>query len=97
MSLFKVFKGNKSNLNSQTKHDGYAWYTVDEGGFYIDAENSSNVVERKKINDADNITVESESFQSSNLKTILEGLDNKVSDIEMTYDQSTETLTIQGV
>ena len=98
MSLFKIFRGNKANLASQEKHDGYAWYTMDDAGFYIDAENgTTHQVERKKINDADNVSVDSESFASTNLKTILEGLNSgKVSDVEMSYDSNTETLTIQG-
>lgn len=94
MALFKVLRGNKTNLPQQELHDGYAWYTTDEGGFYIDAEVSSNNVVRKKINDADNVTVSSSHFSSTNLKTVLEGLDDN-SGASVSYDSSTETLTIQ--
>lgn len=94
MSLFKVMRGNSADLGQQELHDGYAWYTLDEGGFYIDGSSSSGIVTRKKINDADNITVDSQSFASSNLKTILEGLDS--ADLSVSYDSETETLTISN-
>lgn len=37
MSLFKIFKGKAANLPSDM-HDGYAYFTTDDGKFYIDAE-----------------------------------------------------------
>lgn len=91
MALFKVMRGESSALSSQELHDGYAWYTVDEGGFYIDAETNNTVV-RKKINDADNITVHSEDFQETNLKNILEGLNDAVTGLNISYNSETETL-----
>jgi len=38
MSLFKVFRGDSTDLESVDFHDGYAYFTPDDGGFYIDAE-----------------------------------------------------------
>jgi len=35
MALFKIAKGNKSNLPI-IKTDGYAYFTTDDGKFYID-------------------------------------------------------------
>ena len=35
MALFKIAKGNKSNLPI-IKTDGYAYFTTDDGTFYID-------------------------------------------------------------
>lgn len=37
MSLFKVCRGKAANLPSDM-HDGYAYFTTDEGSFYIDVE-----------------------------------------------------------
>lgn len=39
MSLFKVLRGNSSRIGTETTpfHDGYAYFTTDDGGFYIDA------------------------------------------------------------
>ena len=38
MALFKVFRGNSSNLPAAL-HDGYAYLTTDDGKFYIDTSN----------------------------------------------------------
>ena len=47
MALFKILKGGKANIGTTTTplHDGYAYFTYDEGGFYIDTS-----TERTKIN-----------------------------------------------
>lgn len=39
MSLFKIFKGDSSRLKDQPIHDGYCWFTADDGKFYIDTDN----------------------------------------------------------
>ena len=36
MALFKVLRGSSSSLESQPFHDGYAYFTPDDGRFYID-------------------------------------------------------------
>ena len=36
MALFKIFRGTSENLPAKI-HDGYAYFTVDDGKFYIDA------------------------------------------------------------
>lgn len=40
MALFKILKGDSSHIDLETTpfHDGYAYFTPDDGGFYIDAE-----------------------------------------------------------
>ena len=35
MALFKIFKGSSTNLPSEM-HDGYCYFTTDDGKFYID-------------------------------------------------------------
>lgn len=37
MALFKILKGNSTALNNQPLVDGYAYFTPDDGRFYIDA------------------------------------------------------------
>lgn len=39
MALFKILRGNKSKIGTSATpfHDGYAYLTPDDGGFYIDA------------------------------------------------------------
>ena len=37
MALFKILKGNSTSLSSQPLVDGYAYFTPDDGRFYIDA------------------------------------------------------------
>lgn len=48
MSLFKINRGSSTNLPT-TKTDGYAYFTTDDGHFYIDYA-SSNVINRVCIN-----------------------------------------------
>ena len=36
MALFKILRGDSSSLTSQDLHDGYAYFTPDDGRFYID-------------------------------------------------------------
>ena len=37
MALFKILRGESSRLNSAPLIDGYAYFTPDDGKFYIDA------------------------------------------------------------
>lgn len=39
MSLFKILRGDSSRIDTNTTpfHDGYAYFTPDDGGLYIDA------------------------------------------------------------
>lgn len=41
MALFKVLRGPSSNLNSQPFVDGYAYFTPDDGRFYIDVQSDT--------------------------------------------------------
>jgi len=36
LALFKIKRGNSSNLAEQKAHEGYAYFTPDDGKFYID-------------------------------------------------------------
>ena len=48
MALFRILKGDSSRISTDTTpfHDGYAYFTPDDGGFYIDSENDG---EQKRI------------------------------------------------
>ena len=49
MALFKVLKGNRSALDSQVLHDGYAYFCVDDGSFHIDYADLDGILKRKQI------------------------------------------------
>ena len=42
MALFKILKGDSSRISTDVTpfHDGYAYFTPDDGGFYIDSEDN---------------------------------------------------------
>ena len=54
MALFKVSKGNSTNLPALTSSgDGYSWFTFDDGKFYIDyIDPADGVLKRKALNAA---------------------------------------------
>ena len=43
MSLFKIYKGQASDLDQIPRHEGYAYFCEDTGNFFIDVSNSSRV------------------------------------------------------
>lgn len=51
MALFKILKGPSSRISTDVTpfHDGYAFYTPDDGGLYIDSEDDG-VQKRTRIN-----------------------------------------------
>lgn len=51
MALFKALRGDSSRISTDTTpfHDGYAYLTTDDGGFYIDA-TTTNGNQRIRIN-----------------------------------------------
>lgn len=51
MALFKILKGSSSRIDLSVTpfHDGYAYFTPDDGGFYIDSEDDG-VQRRIRIN-----------------------------------------------
>lgn len=51
MALFKPFRGNRRSLDTQEKHDGYAYFCTDDGSFHIDYVDSDGNLQRKQIND----------------------------------------------
>ena len=57
MALFKVLRGSSTALSSQPLHDGYAYFTPDDGRFFIDVQldtppslaHTSGVVDGKNV------------------------------------------------
>lgn len=54
MAIFKILKGDSSRIDTKTTpyNEGYAYFTPDDGGFYIDAEVSGS---QKRIRINENI------------------------------------------
>lgn len=56
MALFKILRGKSSNLTQDNekafKKDGYAWFTTDDGYFYIDSarDEDNQIIDRILIN-----------------------------------------------
>lgn len=49
MALFKTLRGKRENLPEE-KTDGYAYFCIDDGTFWIDYKDDNNIVQRKQIN-----------------------------------------------
>lgn len=58
MALFKPFRGSREALDLQEKHDGYAYFCVDDGSFHIDYIDTEGKLQRKQINDSMNTRIE---------------------------------------
>lgn len=99
MSLFKISRGNSTNLDKVEKHDGYAWYTQDDAGFYIDAENSTtHVIERKRINDAEHTTLSSDLLPTKkNVKEAVEYIASSIYSAKYTANDETVTLGVPAL
>ena len=50
MALFKPFRGTRATLETLEKHDGYAYFCVDDGSFHIDYVDDDGNLQRKQIN-----------------------------------------------
>lgn len=52
MALFKVFRGQRNDLDSVAKVDGHAYFCTDDGSFWVDHQETDEIV-RTQINKAD--------------------------------------------
>lgn len=52
MAIFKTLRGDSSRISTETTpfHDGYAYFTKDDGGFYIDATMDDGTEKRVQVN-----------------------------------------------
>ena len=53
MALFKVFRGDRTRLDSQQKTDGHAYFCPDDGSFHIDYTDADGNLQRKQISAKD--------------------------------------------
>ena len=53
MAIFKPFRGNRSALDAQPLHDGYAYFCIDDGTFHIDYVDADGNLQRKQLNAKD--------------------------------------------
>lgn len=85
MALFKILRGKRENL-PEKKTDGYAYFCIDDGTFWIDYLDN-NTVQRKQINakEAEELTgmtismvLSSSSTEIPTSKAVSDALDNKI-------------------
>ena len=108
MALFKMNRGNKSNLPTK-KTEGYCYITVDEKKFYFDYLDASGNVQRGVLNSetatklASAITIGSASFDGSSPIT-LDQMGAAAKPIKSTvtlpvsgWTNKKQTITVQGV
>ncbi len=53
MALWKPFRGNRAELDSVEKHDGYVYFCVDDGSLFFDYTDADGNLQRKQINAKD--------------------------------------------
>lgn len=52
MALFKVFRGQRNDLDNVTKVDGHAYFCTDDGSFWIDYLDGTEI-KRKQVNESE--------------------------------------------
>ena len=58
MALWKPFRGNRADLDSVEKHDGYVYFCIDDATLFFDYTDADGTLQRKQINakDAETLT-----------------------------------------
>ena len=72
MSLFKSLRGKRENL-PEVKTDGYAYFCVDDGTFFIDYTDEYGVLQRKQLNAKD-----AETLMGASLSRVLDSNDMQI-------------------
>lgn len=88
MALFKSLRGKRENLPS-TKTDGYAYFCIDDGTFWIDYKDENGVVQRKQINAKD-----AETLMGASLSTILSSSEIEIPTSSAVYNAISEKASI---
>lgn len=80
MALWKPFRGNRSDLDSVVKHDGYVYFCIDDGSLFFDYTDADGNLQRKQINakDAETITGVSLGEIRNEIETKADLVDGKV-------------------
>lgn len=57
MALWKPFRGNRADLDTVEKHDGYIYFCIDDATLFFDYADADGILQRKQINakDAENL------------------------------------------
>lgn len=50
MALWKPFRGNRADLDSVEKHDGYVYFCIDDATLFFDYADENGTLQRKQIN-----------------------------------------------
>ena len=106
MALFKILKGDSSRISTDVTpfHDGYAYFTPDDGGLYIDSEDGG---QQKRIrvsspsSGGESVAVYStllaSAWQNSQQKILVTGLEANTNGlIGVTHDITDEQLKACG-
>lgn len=62
MALWKPFKGNRSNLDTLDKHDGYVYFCINDGSLFFDYTDADGELQRKQINAKNAETLDGKTF-----------------------------------
>jgi hypothetical protein len=89
MALFKIFKGEESNLPANTT-EGYAYFTTDEGNFFIDVEDNKFDSHAEAVTEGARIQINANNANFADNASIAEFLKG-------TYNGKTITLDIDEI
>lgn len=93
MALFKILRGSSSQLMSQDLHDGYAYFTPDDGRFYIDvalASAPSNASIIKKSGTVNGQTIYRIEVERDAVEEAIDGL------ADLSFTSGTRNLSYNG-
>lgn len=98
MSLFKINRGKAANLPAE-KTDGYAYFTTDDGKFYIDWKDAEGTLHRTQINPSDVATEQADGWMAAADKKKLDDViseGNSMEAVLATASWSSTTTTMNG-
>jgi hypothetical protein len=90
MALFKPFRGTRTSLDEQEKHDGYAYFCTDDGTFHIDYADTYGNLQRKQIN-----AQEAERLLGYSISTILNSSDAEIPTSKAVLDALSQKTQVQ--
>lgn len=73
MALWKPFRGKRSDLDSIEKHDGWVYFTTDDGSLFFDFIDADGELQRKQIT-----TKEAEKILGYDITTTLNSSDTEI-------------------
>lgn len=94
MALFKILRGDSSRLNSAPLNDGFAYFTPDDGRFYIDVALSSKPLNVSVVKEG---TVSGQTIYRIELRPSFANAAETITDTyiaNLSFNSSTGVLTI---